>query len=113
MMMDTMDKKKEAMLKALEQCLGVVTDAAKMADVARSSHYNWMQDDEIYAAKVNELKEVALDFAVSALHKLIERGDTAATIFYCKTQGKKRGFIERQEITGNEGQPIINIASNL
>lgn len=108
-----MDKKKEAMLVALEKCLGVVTDAAKMADVARSSHYNWMQDDEEYAARVNELKEVALDFAVSALHRLIANGDTAATIFYCKTQGKKRGYVERQELTGNEGQPIINIASNI
>jgi hypothetical protein len=107
------DNKKEAMLAALEKSLGVVTTAAEMVGINRDTHYEWMKKDEAYAAKVDALKEVALDFAVTALHKLIAKGDTAATIFYCKTQGKKRGFIERQEITGEEGQPIIQIAKNL
>jgi hypothetical protein len=44
---------------------------------------------------------------------MIQNEDTAATIFYLKTKGKKRGYIERQELTGNEGAPIIHIAGNL
>jgi hypothetical protein len=47
------------------------------------------------------------------LHTLIDNGDVASTIFYLKTKGKKRGFVERTELTGNEGQPIIHIAANL
>lgn len=101
------------MLEALEKSLGVVTTAAEMVGINRKSHYDWYNNDPEYKAAVDELKDVALDFAVTALHKLIEKGDTAATIFYCKTQGKKRGYIERQELTGEEGQPIIQIAKNL
>lgn len=101
------------MLVALEKCLGVVTDACNAVGIARKTHYEWYNNDPEYKSAVDELKDVALDFAVSALHRLIQNGDTAATIFYCKTQGKRRGYIERQELTGNEGQPIITIASNI
>jgi hypothetical protein len=112
-MSNNSNNKKEAMLEALEKSLGVVTTAAEMVGINRKSHYDWYNNDPEYKAAVDELKDVALDFAVTALYKLIEKGDTAATIFYCKTQGKKRGYIERQEITGEEGQPIIQIAKNL
>ena len=64
-----------------------------------------MKDDEVFAKNVKEIENVALDFAESQLHKQISENSTAATIFYLKTKGKKRGYIERQEITGAEGMP--------
>jgi hypothetical protein len=47
------------------------------------------------------------------LFKLIKEGNVAATIFYLKTQGKQRGYIERQEVTGADGAPIIEIIGNI
>ena len=32
------------------------------------------------------------------LHKQIKKGNTTGTIFYLKTKGKKRGYIERTEV---------------
>lgn len=89
---------KKAMLQALEQTLGVVTTAAKKIGIDRTSHYYWMKNDEKYKEAVEELSNVSLDFAESQLHKQIKEGSAAATIFYLKTKGKQRGYVERQEI---------------
>ena len=89
--------KKESILKALEQSLGVVTVACKKADIPRSTYYKWLKEDEMFAMAVQEIENVALDFAESQLHKQISDGNTSATIFYLKTKGKKRGYIERIE----------------
>ena len=89
---------KKAMIAALEQSLGVVTTAAKIAGIDRSTHYEWLKTDEDYKQKVNDLENVTLDFAESQLHKQVKEGNTTATIFLLKTKGKKRGYIERQEI---------------
>lgn len=105
--------KKQAMIEALEMSLGIVTAAANQVGIHRTTHHLWMQQDEEYAERVRELKELALDFAESHLHQKIRSGDTASIIFFLKTQGKKRGYIERQEITGEDGMPIIQITGNL
>jgi len=112
-MSTTTERRKQQMLNALEKSLGVVTTAAKSAAIDRSLHYKWMKDDEEYKQAVTDILEVAIDFAETHLHQLIQQGDTAATIFYLKTKGKKRGYVERQEITGADDQPIIHIAGNL
>lgn len=97
--------KKESILKALEQSLGVVTVACKKADIPRSTFYKWMNEDEEFAKQVKDIENIALDFAESQLHKQISENSTSATIFYLKTKGKKRGYVERQEITGADGVP--------
>ena len=89
--------KKEQMIKALEKSLGVVTLACKDVGIERSTHYDWYNKDEQYRKAVDDLADVALDFAESMLHKQIQDKDTTATIFYLKTKGKKRGYIERIE----------------
>lgn len=102
------DIQKRAMIQALEKSLGVVTSACKSVGIARSTHYDWMDSDEEYRNAVNSLQDVALDFAESKLFKSIENGSDTATIFFLKTKGKKRGYIERQEIDGNfDGQITI------
>ena len=97
--------KKESMLKALEKSLGVVTVACKSADIPRSTFYKWLNEDEQFLKDVKDIENIALDFAESQLHKQISENSTSATIFYLKTKGKKRGYIERQEITGADGMP--------
>jgi hypothetical protein len=107
------DDRKEAMLAALEFSLGNVKQACDKMQVARQTHYNWLENDEYYRQRVEEIKEMRLDFAESELMKLIKEGNVAATIFFLKTQGKRRGYVERQEVTGADGAPIIEIIGNI
>ena len=105
--------KKESMLDALEKSLGVVTVACKSANVPRSTYYKWIKEDEEFKQQVEELQNVVLDFAESTLHKLIADGNTAATIFFLKTKGKKRGFVEKQELDLTSGDEPIKININI
>ena len=101
------DTRKKAMIEALEKSLGVVTTACRNVGISRETHYRWLREDESYRKEAKELENVALDFAETQLHKQINEGNTSATIFYLKTKGKNRGYVERTEITGMDAEPII------
>jgi undecaprenyl pyrophosphate synthase len=88
---------KKALLQALEKSLGVVTTACKSVGISRVTFYDYCKNDPEFKAAVDELSDVALDFAESQLFQQIRAGNTASTIFYLKYKGKKRGYIERQE----------------
>lgn len=92
-----LDSAKKRMVEALKATKGIVTAASEASGVPRSTHYTWMNDDPEYKQAVEDAQEVAIDFVEGKLISLIEGGDTASTIFFMKTRGKKRGYIERQE----------------
>lgn len=95
---DKSDNLKARVLEALEESLGIVTDACRKSNISRQSFYRWCKEDPDFKDKVDEIEDVALDFAESELHKQIRNGIPSSTIFYLKTKGKKRGFVERQEL---------------
>ena len=103
--MNKTEQHKKAILEALEKHLGIVTTACRTVGVGRTTFYGWLNEDKEFAKKVEDVQNIALDFAESQLHKQIGDGNTSATIFYLKTKGKGRGFVERQEITGANGMP--------
>lgn len=101
-----MDTVKKEMIDALERSLGIVSTACQAMGMSRQTHYNWMKADEEYKSAVLELEDRTIDFAESHLHKLIKDGNPAATIFFLKTKGKRRGYVERQEIEVTDKQPL-------
>jgi len=105
--------KKESIIAALEKSLGVVTVACKQADVPRSTYYKWLNEDEEFAKAVKDIENIALDFGESQLHKQIGDGNTSATIFFLKTKGKKRGYVERNEVDLTSGDKPIKINVNI
>ena len=97
---------KRGLIEAMEQSLGVVTTACKKVGISRKTYYDYYNNDSEFKNAIDDIQNVALDFAESQLHKQISEGNTTATIFYLKTKGKQRGYIERQEVTGKDGDAI-------
>jgi hypothetical protein len=112
-----MDISKQDILQELEKRNGIVSIACKSIGLARSTFYSWLQADATFKAAVDELQEVALDFVEGKLMEKIngvsvKKGETdegedivydvppsdTAIIFYLKTRGKKRGYIEKSEV---------------
>ena len=53
-----------------------------------------------------------LDFGEHKLMERVAKGDTLATMFLLKTKGKRRGYIERQEVA-HEGDVVKQITVNV
>lgn len=98
---------KAEMLKALEQSLGIVTKACLAVGIERKTHYLWLENDADYAASVAAIQEQALDHVEDKLFKLIDGMETAAVIFYLKTKGKSRGYIERVQTQEVKPGPFV------
>ena len=111
--MNKTEHNKKAMLEALEKSLGIVTTACKNVGIGRTIYYEWLKSDELFAKAVKEISNIALDFAESQLHKQIGDGNTSATIFYLKTKGKRRGFVERSELDLQSGDEPVKINVNI
>ena len=88
---------KKQIIIALEQALGVVTAACRSVGIARSTFYEWYNVDQDFKKEVDSIQEIAIDFAESQLHKQIKEGNVSAIIFYLKTKGAKRGYVEVQQ----------------
>ena len=99
---------KKEFLEALKRCAGNVSEATKQVPIHRSTHYLWLESDPDYAAAVDAIKDSLIDRAESALQTLITEGNVPAVLFFLKTQGKKRGYVERTETdVTSGGQPIV------
>ena len=99
---DTADR----IIKALGECQGLLTMAARRAGVSYTTINRYVHDFPSVAQAVHEAKESLLDFAEGKLFTAMKEGNMTAIIFYLKTQGKIRGYIERQELTGANSTPM-------
>lgn len=86
---------KESILASLEKTLGNVTKTCTAVVCSRDTFYRYYKEDEEFKKAVDEIENVALDFAESALMVNIGKGKEASIIFYLKTKGKKRGYFEK------------------
>ncbi len=118
---------KKQMISALEASLGIISTACKSVGISRSTHYKWLEEDQNYVTACEEIGESAIDFVEGKLLQRIEgvftesaEGEVyktppsdTAIIFYLKTKGKKRGYIEKTEIKHDIGDNYINFNLNV
>lgn len=99
--------RKKQFLEALEKNLGIVAAACRCVGISRVTYYNWIEKDKKFKEQCEEIQDAAIDFVESKLLENIRENDTTSIIFYLKTKGKSRGFVEKQQIEHNIDAIII------
>ncbi len=100
---------KKLLLKALEKSMGIVSKACEIAKLDRSTFYKYYNDDEQFKNDVDNMQEYVLDFAESKLLENIKDKKETSIIFYLKTKGRKRGYVEKQDVDITTKGKEVNI----
>ena len=109
--------KKETFINAYESTFGNITESCKIAQIDRGTYYNWIKSDESFKETVDSIEpeEMALDFAEKQLFKRIKGESDACLIFFLKTKGKGRGYVEKiqtEEVGNKPKRYILKESSN-
>lgn len=95
-------------LDAFRKRCGMATYACKDVGIDFTTYQAWRRKYHDFDVECERIaNEECADFVESALMKRIKDGDTTAIIFYCKTKLKSRGYTERTELTGADGEPLL------
>ena len=84
-----------------------------MAKVSRSLAYEWRDADPEWNEKITIAMKISLenglDFAESKLIENINRGKENSIMFFLKTKGKNRGYIDRIAVQGDKSADPVQI----
>ena len=97
----------EPTIAAIRDLHGNLSAVAKQLGVCRQTLYTYIERHPSVKDVVAESRETMLDNAESALYRAVLGGEAWAVCFFLKTQGKRRGYVERQEVTGAGGSEVI------
>ena len=100
---------KKAISEKITEKRGNLSAVARSFGRSRTWIYKTLNDKypELWDV-VEDARESLIDDAESELQKQMFKGNITALIFFLKTQGKKRGYIERQEIEHDGKLVILN-----
>ncbi len=103
----------QQVIEAVRGSRGFVTTIAKRLGCDRTYIYKLAEKFPTVKEAIEEEREGNKDFAEGKLFDQIDQGNITAIIFYLKTQAKSRGYVERQEVTGADGEPLFNWLEDL
>jgi hypothetical protein len=104
-----MNTKKKAFIDVFRRNTGNIKATCEKVGMGRTTYYNWIDDDKDFETKVQNVNEELIDYAESQLHAKISQGNLTAIIFYLKTKGQSRGYIEKQYINQKQMTTPIKI----
>ena len=94
-------------VEALTKNKGMVYYAAKSLGCSHTTIYNYAKR----YASVREAMEAQdgefVDTAELKLRQAVINGESWAVLFALRTKGKERGYVERSEVTGKDGNEFV------
>ena len=103
------DTLKKNLIQAMQNSRGVIKTACEIVGCSRQTYYDFMKGDTEFKNAIDDCKEIAYDFVVSKLYENIEKGKETSIIFFLKTQGKHKGWVEKTQWDLTSNDESINI----
>lgn len=102
-----MSYRTEDIAKALHRTHGMIFLAASELGCAPVTIYRRAEKSKEIQGIIDSYRGQLIDKAELKLEQAVMSGEPWAVQFCLKTIGKKRGYVERQEITGEGGDGIV------
>lgn len=97
----------ELVAAALAELMGNISAVARKFAVHRSSVQELIDKRPSLQLVVRDAREAMIDNAESSLARAVIGGEAWAVCFTLKTQGKSRGYVEKQIIENQGGQRLV------
>ncbi|OQC57679.1 MAG: hypothetical protein BWX54_01132 [Verrucomicrobia bacterium ADurb.Bin018] len=91
---------------AIPASAGIITTIAKRVGCSWHTAKKYIEAMPTLRQAYQDECEAILDMAESKLYKAVQDGDLQAVKYILATKGKKRGYTERLELGGADGDPI-------
>lgn len=88
----------EKFIEVYQKKAGNISATCNALLVSRTQFYRKMKKSKKFKEAIDDAYESIIDNVESKLLSKINDGDTTATIFFLKTKGKKRGYVEKVEL---------------
>ena len=92
---------------ALREAMGNRAAVARKFGVTRQAVDAIVKRTPSLLATLHDIEEGMIDNAESALYREVVDGNFAAVKWYLATKGKARGYVERQEVSGPDGNELV------
>lgn len=99
--------KADEVIEVIGEVHGNLTAVSRKLKVSRPTMYKFVDAHPTVRAALDSARESMIDNVESKLYQKALEGEGWAVCFFLKTQGKRRGYIERQEVTGEDGGPLV------
>jgi predicted transcriptional regulator len=96
----------EQVIKAIKEKKGIVSSVADTLGVSRLTVYNYINRHATVQQALQDERERMIDTAESALYVALSKQEAWAVSLVLKTIGKNRGYVERHEVTGKDGENL-------
>lgn len=94
----------ETIVKIYEKKGCNITATCTALGISRKTFYEWKEKKKKLSEGLEAAEEAIIDFAESKLVEHINNDDVQALIFFLRTKGKKRGYVEKTEAEVNINQ---------
>lgn len=87
----------DKLVEVFEKKGGNISATCDALGITRQTFYNYKKNVKGLEDRLDAVSESLIDFAESKLVEKVQDGDLTAIIFYLKTKGRSRGYVERVE----------------